>query len=98
MGGLELDRDEIEQGLNKLLVRMSAKNTNQLFASADKDGGGTIDGREFTMIVRSLFQQSQFKHLKADQMHVIIKCSLDAHREEFVKMLIEVQQSYRGRL
>jgi len=36
MGGLELDRDEIEQGLNKLLVRMSAKNTNQLFASADK--------------------------------------------------------------
>lgn len=84
LGGLELDQDEVEQGLKSLGVTLSKKDTIKLFASADKDGGGTIDGREFKLMVKSLFRQSQYKRLKPDQVHVIIKCSTKEDREKFI--------------
>ena len=98
LGGLELDVNEVGQGLKSLGVLMSKQDTESLFARADKDGGGTIDGREFRMMVRSLFRQSQYKRLKPDQVHVIVKCSTASQLEQFLHLLGEVQAMYPGLL
>jgi hypothetical protein len=98
MGGLELDKNEFEVGLQSLGVKISKEDLEKLFVSADTDGGGTMDIREFKMMVKSLSRQQQYKNLKADQMHVILKCSSDAQRMEFVSLLSDVQASYPGLL
>ena len=96
LGGLELDREEVEQGLKSIGVRVSKADVDTFFESADKDGGGTIDCHEFKLLIRSLLRASQYSKLRPDQMHIIIQCLSAAQRNEFVALVADVESTYPG--